>query len=375
MPYESFKKETKRVLLVVLFALLTIESIHAQDYFFAPNLASNPCSTTPDSDVRVNAVHTGNWRSCVTNANGDLSADTTFPGQNRFEIRANSTSTSLSIDKLIFNNQSGVAQNISVSAVDSQNSPLPQNESFSVGLGVQSIELSNVYTGFKTLTIQITSGNLTTFFFRGFSTVPQYTLTFDSDGGSSVSSITQGLGSEITAPANPSKTGYSFVGWSPVIPAIMPANNQTHTAQWMVNAYTLSFDSAGGSAVADITQDFGTNITEPTAPTRIGYTFEGWNPPVPATMPLNGSAHTAQWTVNAYTMSFDSAGGSTVADITQDFGTNITEPTAPTRIGYTFEGWNPPVPATMPLNGSAHTAQWTVNAYTMSFDSAGGSTV
>jgi|GEM_PF-3194727 len=64
--------------------------------------------------------------------------------------------------------------------------------------------------------------------------------------------------------------------------------------------YTITFDSAGGSAVAPITQAFGSKVTAPAAPTRSGYTFNGWNPAVPATMPLNGASLTAQWTVNTY---------------------------------------------------------------------------
>ncbi|MBE0484080.1 MAG: InlB B-repeat-containing protein [Bacterioplanes sp.] len=183
-------------------------------------------------------------------------------------------------------------------------------------------------------------------------------MSFDSAGGSTVADITQDFGTNITEPTAPTRIGYTFEGWNPPVPAIMPLNGSAHTAQWMANAYILSFDSAGGSEVPNIIQDIGTSITEPTAPTRIGYTFAGWSPAVPTTMPVNGSAHTAQWTVNAYTMSFDSAGGSTVADITQDFGTNITEPTAPTRAGYTFAGWSPAVPTTMPDSDLTITAQW-----------------
>ncbi len=75
-------------------------------------------------------------------------------------------------------------------------------------------------------------------------------------------------------------------------------------------------------------------------------------------MPLGGAALTAQWTINPYTITFDSDGGSPVADITQDYGTPITAPADPTKPGYTFAGWNPALPATMPLGGAALTAQW-----------------
>jgi len=206
-------------------------------------------------------------------------------------------------------------------------------------------------------------------------TVNQYTLTFDSGGGSAVAPITQNFGSAITAPDDPTRTGYTFAGWEPDVPATMPAENLTLTAQWTVNQYTLTFDSAGGSAVAPITQDFGSAITAPDDPTRTGYTFAGWDPDVPTTMPAENLTLTAQWTLNQYTLTFNSAGGSAVASITQDFGSAITAPDTPTRTGYTFAGWEPDVPTTMPAANLTLTAQWTVNQYTLTFDSAGGSAV
>ena len=202
-----------------------------------------------------------------------------------------------------------------------------------------------------------------------------YTITFDSAGGSAVAPITQAYGSAVTAPADPTKTGYAFNGWNPAVPATMPLNGAALTAQWNANDYTITFDSAGGSAVAPITQAYGSAVTAPADPTKAGYTFAGWNPALPATMPLDGAALTAQWTANDYTITFDSAGGSAVAPITQAYGSAVTAPADPTKAGYTFAGWNPALPATMPLNGAALTAQWNANEYTITFDSAGGSAV
>ncbi len=210
---------------------------------------------------------------------------------------------------------------------------------------------------------------------RTVNVIPTYTITFDSAGGTPVANITQAFGSTITAPADPTKDGYTFAGWSPAVPSTMPLNGAALTAQWTANEYTITFDSAGGSAVASITQAFGTDVTAPADPTRDGYTFAGWNPAVPSTMPLNGAALSAQWTTNEYTITFDSAGGSAVASITQAFGSTITAPADPTKDGYTFAGWSPAVPSTMPLNGAALSAQWTANEYTITFDSAGGSAV
>ena len=206
-------------------------------------------------------------------------------------------------------------------------------------------------------------------------TINQYTITFDTAGGSEIAPITQDYGTPITAPAAPIRTGYTFAGWSPALPAAMPAENMTVTAQWRVNRYTITFDTAGGSAIAPITQDYGTAITAPADPTREGYTFAGWDKAIPATMPAENLTITAQWTINQYTITFDTAGGSEIAPITQDYGTPITAPAAPIRTGYTFAGWSPALPAAMPAENMTVTAQWRVNRYTITFDTAGGSAI
>ena len=125
-----------------------------------------------------------------------------------------------------------------------------------------------------------------------------YTLTFDTNGGSAIAPITQDYGTAITAPADPTKTGYTFAGWTPAIPTTMPAENMTIKAKWTVNQYTLTFDTNGGSTIAPITQDYGTAITAPADPTKIGYTFAGWTPAIPTTMPAENLTVTAQWRYN-----------------------------------------------------------------------------
>ena len=109
-------------------------------------------------------------------------------------------------------------------------------------------------------------------------TINQYTITFDTAGGTTVDSITQDYGTAITAPANPSKTGYTFIGWDTAIPATMPAENLTITARWSLNTYTITYDLDGGTAEGN--PDFYT-IESPeitlNAPTRPGYIFTGWS--------------------------------------------------------------------------------------------------
>ena len=75
----------------------------------------------------------------------------------------------------------------------------------------------------------------------------------------------------------------------------MPAENMTVTAQWEINQYTITFDTAGGSEIAPITQDYGTVITAPEAPEREGYTFIGWDKEIPETMPAENITLKARW--------------------------------------------------------------------------------
>ena len=202
-----------------------------------------------------------------------------------------------------------------------------------------------------------------------------YTITFDTNGGSEIAPITQDYGTEITAPDNPTRKGYTFKGWNKEIPETMPAENITVKAQWEINQYTITFDTNGGSEIAPITQDYGTEINAPDKPTRKGYTFKGWDKEIPETMPAENITVKAQWEINQYTIAFDTNGGSEIAPITQDYGTEITAPDKPTRKGYTFKGWNKEIPKTMPAENITVKAQWEINQYTIAFDTNGGSEI
>ena len=202
-------------------------------------------------------------------------------------------------------------------------------------------------------------------------TAPTYAVTLNTNGGTinsgNVTGYTYGVGATLPAADDMTYTGHTFKGWydnenltgSPVT-AIGGAEtgNKEYWAKWEINQYTITFDTNGGSEIAPITQDYGTEITAPDNPTRKGYTFKGWDKEIPKTMPAENMTVKAQWEINQYTITFDTNGGSEIAPITQDYGTEITAPDNPTRKGYTFKGWDKKIPETMPAENITITARW-----------------
>ena len=191
--------------------------------------------------------------------------------------------------------------------------------------------------------------------------INRYTITFDTAGGSEVPSITQDYGTAITPPAAPTRTGYTFAGWDRESPTTMPAGDMTITARWTVNQYTITFKPENGGEDIVITQDYGTAITAPANPTKTGYTFAGWDKTIPSTMPAENITLTARWQVNQYTITFKPENGGQDIVIKQDYGTAITAPANPTKTGYTFAGWDKTIPTTMPAGDMTITARWTEN--------------
>ncbi len=126
-------------------------------------------------------------------------------------------------------------------------------------------------------------------------TVNQYTITIKRENGEADIIIKQDFGTAVTAP-NLTKTGYTFDGWDKTFPTTMPAEDITITAQWKINQYTIIFDTDGGSKIDAIVQDYGTAITAPANPKRNGYTFKCWDKVIPKTMPAENITIKAQWT-------------------------------------------------------------------------------
>ncbi|MEI6579023.1 MAG: InlB B-repeat-containing protein, partial [Eubacteriales bacterium] len=217
---------------------------------------------------------------------------------------------------------------------------------------------------------------------------PTSIITFNTNGGSTVYPMIGNIGANIKVPVQPTKSGYTFDGWDPALSATFPAANTTYTAKWKANQYSITFDSAGGSAVNTITQDYGTSVSAPAIPAKLGYTFVTWTPACPATIPASNTACVASWTANTYTVAYNGNGSdsgltessSHIYDTAKALTTNKFFKT-----GYTFTGWNTLADG----SGTAYTnkqsvtnlategtatlyAMWSINSYTCLFDALGG---
>jgi uncharacterized repeat protein (TIGR02543 family) len=201
-------------------------------------------------------------------------------------------------------------------------------------------------------------------------------LSFQSNGGSNIASINELPGTEISAPANPTRSGYTFGGWysdsgltQSYVFNTMPSENTTLYAKWNPVSYDITYNLNNGTNNSNnpATYHIETATIMLGVPTRNGYTFVGWY----ENAEFTGSAVTqitlgsignktffAKWTINQYTITFDSNGGSTVSAITQDYNTSIIAPANPTRTGYTFNGWSQAIPTNMPSENITITALW-----------------
>ncbi len=190
-----------------------------------------------------------------------------------------------------------------------------------------------------------------------------YTMTFVKGNGEEDVQKTQDFGTALSVPDDPTMTGFTFKGWSPEIPTSIPASDQTFTAQWERNSYKVTF-IADGKIVSEQTLEYDSSITAPEAPEKEGHTFSTWGD-VAATVPAADVTYTATYTVNQYKVTFI-ADGETVSEQVLDYGTAITAPEAPEKEGHTFSTWGD-VAATVPAADVTYTATYTVNQYKVTF--------
>ena len=218
-------------------------------------------------------------------------------------------------------------------------------------------------------------------------TTATYTVTFDSDGGSTVAAQKVESGKKATKPTDPTKKGYTFDKWmlgeKEFDFSTKITEDITLKAKYKTASCKVTFDSDGGSTVAAQTVEYNKKATKPTDPTKTGYTFDKWMNGTKAfdfdTAITEDITLKASWIENEYTVKFDSDGGSSVASQKVKYNGTATKPTNPTKKGYVFDKWT--------LNGKAYDfstkvtsditlkANWKGNTFTVDFDSDGGSTV
>ncbi|MBR4726705.1 MAG: leucine-rich repeat protein [Clostridia bacterium] len=163
----------------------------------------------------------------------------------------------------------------------------------------------------------------------------EYTVIYLVDG-QSIGSGPIPYGNPVWQPRIPQKEGYTFDGWTPKVPATMPAEDLTFTAVFKANSYTVTWIVDGAEYKTE-TVLFGASLTPPT-PEKEGSTFSGWDAEVPAAMPAKDLTFRGSFTLNQYTLRLISDGVELV-NTRVAHGAPFQLLTAPTKAGYTLLGW------------------------------------
>ena len=233
-------------------------------------------------------------------------------------------------------------------------------------------------------------------------TLNNYAVIWNADGGTPVpTQTTINHGSNITAPAAMTKTGYTFNGWfsdealtsAITFPIANVTASRTFYAKWTLNNYAVTWNADGGAPVpTQTTVNHGNSITAPSTMTKTGYTFGGWYSDealtAAVTFPIANvtTARTfyAKWTLNNYTITWNADGGTPIpTQTTVNHGSSITAPATMTKTGYTFGGWYSDEAltsaVTFPIANvtTARTfyAKWTLNTYAITWNADGGTPI
>ncbi|EAG1108204.1 LPXTG cell wall anchor domain-containing protein, partial [Listeria monocytogenes] len=252
------------------------------------------------------------------------------------------------------------------------------------------------YTFKQDVAVGSTTSSYTGIIIQPLNEPVDYNVTFNIDGNTSeVKTVTEE--DLIPEPTNPTKQGYTFDGWYDAetggtkwdfTTGQMPANDLMLYAHFSVNSYQVNFDIDG--AVMNEAVVYNTLLNEPTAPTKQGYTFDGWYDAETGgnkwdfktmKMPANDVTLYAHFTVSSYQVNFDIDGAVTNEAIVYDALLN--EPATPTKQGYTFDGWYDAETGgnkwdfktmKMPANDVTLYAHFTINNYQANFDIDGSVT-
>ena len=209
--------------------------------------------------------------------------------------------------------------------------------------------------------------------------LPRYTVTFADWNGTTLKTESVIQGGSATPPANPTRSGYTFAGWSGSYTNV--TSDRTITATYTPVSHTVTFKDWNGTTLKTESVSHGGSATPPANPTRSGYTFAGWSGSY--TNVTKNETVTATYTPNTYSVTLNPNGGTIVSgNVTQyTAGTGATLPTDVTKTGHTFAGWyanedlsgNPVLAiGTSEYGNKTYWAKWTVNTYSVSLRTNGG---
>ena len=193
----------------------------------------------------------------------------------------------------------------------------------------------------------------------------QFTIYFDTNGGSPVESIQFDCDQTIVAPSNPTKTGHTFDGWQPSLPTVMGSSDLHVQATWVVNSYEIKFID-GTEVISQLCQ-FGSALSIPSI-TRTGYHLT-LDQPLADTVPDYGLEYTIIWIPNNYTISFFD-GTTMINQYDGEYDSDILFPSV-NRTGY-HPNWGSIT--TVPAQDIEIHLEWVINQHTASFSLPNGVT-
>ena len=188
-----------------------------------------------------------------------------------------------------------------------------------------------------------------------------YTVTFKDWDGTELKTQEVQHGGDAEAPADPTRVGYTFTGWDEAFTNIMA--DLVVTAKYEINTYTVTFKDWDGTELKTQEVQYGGDAEAPADPTRTGYTFTGWDKAF--TNIMADLVVTAQYSINTYTVTFKDWNGTVLKTQEVQYGGDAEAPADPTRVGYTFTGWDKAF--TNITADLVVTAQYEINTYTVTF--------
>ena len=224
-----------------------------------------------------------------------------------------------------------------------------------------------------------------------------YTISYSLNSGTASNPATYTIESNSFTLTNPTKTGYTFLGWTgsngttpqkSVTISKGTTGNKNYTANWQLATYTISYAMNGGTNNENNPTSYTVNSETLSlfTPTKENYDFVEWRIGSTKVTSIDPSQAkdltvTAVWQAHAYTISYTLGGGTASNPATYTVESNSFTLTNPTRTGYTFLGWTgsngttPEKSVSIPRGSSgdkSYTANWQIDTYTITYAMNGG---